>query len=207
MANIPFNTLYDQVVPYLPGAEPGIIDSNIRKALREFMKRSAMFREEFVFNATPGVSAYQLNATFGQVASILSVYAPSISDRALEVATELEQTPNYRGPLRWFTVVPQVINLIPAPDSAIEVRVNAIVQLRQTDTTYPEEILHNHGEAVAAGVLSIMMAMPGKPWTKTDSAKQYGRVFNSEIKSVRARIREGGQPNHSTFIAARRFGA
>ena len=30
MANLPFNTLYDQVVPYLPGAEPGIIDPRAR---------------------------------------------------------------------------------------------------------------------------------------------------------------------------------
>jgi hypothetical protein len=207
VANLPFNTLYDQVVPYLPGAEPGIIDSNIRKALREFMKRSAMFREEFVFNTTPGVHAYQLTPTQFQVASLLSAYAPSISTRALDVATEEMQTLNYRGPLRWYAIVPDVINLIPAPDDAIEIRANAILTLKQADTTYPEELLHHHGEAIAAGVLSIMMGMPGKPWTKTESAKQYGRVFNSEIKSVRARVRDGGQPNHSTFIAARSFGA
>lgn len=207
MANIPFSTLHDQVVPYLPGAELGIVNSNIRKALREFMKRSAMFRETFQFNTTAGVSSYQLNATFGQVASLLSVTSPDFP-RGMPVITEDQQIRRDAGsPRGWYTVIPQVLNIYPTPDAVYPVTADAIITLKQTDNDYPEELLANHGEAIAAGVLSIMMGMPGKPWTSTNSAKQYGRVFNSEIKTVRGRIREGGQPNHSTFTAARRFGA
>ncbi|MGU7895811.1 hypothetical protein, partial [Escherichia coli] len=74
MANVPFSRLYDQVLPYLPGAETAIVDSQIRKVLREFMKRTTICRQSFVITTVAGVSAYRLEPTFGQVSSVLHVW-------------------------------------------------------------------------------------------------------------------------------------
>ena len=56
------------------------------------------------------------------------------------------------------------------------------------------------------GTLSMMYGMAGKPWTSTKGAQEAGRGFSQEIKSIRGRLRDGGQPNQSTFSPLFKFG-
>ena len=53
---------------------------------------------------------------------------------------------------------------------------------------FPDEIFEEHGEAIAAGVISAMMLMPGKPWTQRESALTYGRTYGSAVRDTRGRM-------------------
>lgn len=211
MANVTFDKLYDQVLPYIPGAEKAIVDSQIRKALREFMKRTTLIRETFAFPTTDGAPNYQLTPSFGQVSSVLRVFLDNSDGVERELAPRGEDL-RYAGidngqPNSWWSTVPNLLSLYPTPNGIYTVSVIAVITLKQDDTTFPEELAANYGEIIGAGAISALMAMPGKPWTSSPGSQSAGRTFSDGIKTIRAGLRDGGQPNQSTFRGIARFGA
>lgn len=206
MANVPFSTLYDQLLPYLPAVERPLLDLQIRKVARDFYKRTTILRETFTFDTVAGVSDYALTPTYGEVSAIMAAwYATNI--QPLPVATEDRRPLSAQGqPRSWFAQVPNIITIYPTPDAVYPMTVNAAVRPSNLTTDLPEEITNQYMEELSAGVLAAMFGMPGKPWTQSQSAKDAGRMYAGAVKTIRATIREGGQPNQSTFIAARRFG-
>ena len=206
MANVAFSNLHDQVLPYLPGAEKGIVDFQIRKVVREFMKRTTIIRETFTFNTVGGASTYLLTPASPdfQVSSIIAVW---VDGKLVDPIPEDKRLRAASGPPKgWWTSIPHLLNIYPQPDAGYAVEVNAALSLTQTATLMPEELIAQYAEAIAAGTLATMMGMPGKPWTQSQSAKEAGRTFAGVIKTIRGNLRDGGQPNQSTFQAARRFG-
>lgn len=203
-----FESLYNLVLPYLPGAETPIVDLHIRRALRDFFKRTTVWRERFEFDTTPAISSYQLQPSTGTVAAVMNVH---VRGNYVHPVPEDKRDPfrDAAEPNGWFTLLPQVINMYPTPNVVVPVSVEAAITLPVEDTLriFPDEILEEHGEAVAAGVISGMMMMPGKPWTQRDAAGTYSRIFGSAIRDTRGKLRDGGQPNQSTFTPLYRFGA
>ena len=199
-----FNDLYDYTMPYLPGAEPGIIDFHIRRALREFFKRTSVWREVIEFTTTPGEATYQLQPTAGVVAAVMSVH---IDGHWRAAIPENKRDPYIAAglPTAWYSLLPQVITLYPQPAGTTGIRVEAALTLPLDDTarSFPDSVLEEHAEAIAAGVISAMMLMPGKPWTQREAGAMYGRIFGSAIRDTRGKLRDGGQPNQSTFHGPR----
>lgn len=206
MANVPFSALHELVLPYLPGADTPIIDSTIRKVVREWMKRTTCIRQTFAFNTVAGVSDYQLNPTTGLVSSIMAVWQDPASDPLGVAYEDMRRNALAARPTHWWETIPGVVKLYPTPDAVYPITVNAVITLSHSDTVMPEELVAAYGEELTSGVLSMMMSMPGKPWTQSRAAVDMGRVFNGAIKTARGKIRDGGQPNSSTFTAARKFG-
>lgn len=207
MANVPFSTLYDKILPYLPGAETPIVDNQMRKVLREFMTRTTMVRESFALTTTAGVSTYRLQPVYGQVCGILRVW-PDGRHPPLPPVNEASAYPRENAkPVAWFAHIPDVISLYPTPDAAYTFYIDAATTATQDATEFPEELAHHYGEVIAAGVLAAMMSMPGKPWTQGDAAKSAARMYGGQLRELRARVREGGQPNNATFRGVVKFGA
>jgi hypothetical protein len=206
VALVTFNTLYDQVLPYLPGIETPIVDSQIRKVLREFMQRTTLCRETFAFSTSAANATYLLTPSYGQVSSLLEV---RYNDRRIPVAPEDRRDAGISAgePVAWYSPVPNLITIYPAPDTEYTIEVDAVLTLQQNDVLFPDELFNHYAESLAAGVLAITMSMPGKPWSQRQAAAEYGRVYAGKIREIRGRLRDGGQPNASTFIAARKFGA
>lgn len=201
----PFSDLYDFVLPYLPGAEIPLVDASIRKAARDFLRRTTLKREEFAFPTVPGVSQYQLNGLSGQVSSVMWVREEG-QEGLLPVATEDYRRQNGRR-TAWWSPTPTVLALYPTPEKVVEMRLEAAVTLPLDATDLPDNLLDTYAEVLASGVLSMMYAMPGKPWTSRDAAVVAGRAYSQEIKTIRGRLRDGGQSNQSTFSPTFKFGA
>lgn len=201
-----FDDLYDFVLPYLPGAEPGVVDLHINRALREFLTRTTVWREVFEFTTAAAASTYQLEPTQGRVSSILSVEIDGTPARVLP--EERRGNPAPGRATHWYGLVPSLLNLYPTPAGEQAVRVEAALTLPLDGSVreFPTEVFQEHGESLAAGAIASMMQMPGKPWSQRDAAVTYGRAFGSAIRDTRAKLRDGGQPNQSTFRGPR-FGA
>lgn len=199
-----FDDFYDHVLPYLPGAEKPIVDFHIRRAVREFLKRTTVWREVFSFNTMIDEATYQLNPTQGAVGTVMNV---SIDTRWARPLAENKRDP-YRSagkPDSWYSLLPSVITLFPKPNAEVPVLVEAAitVPLDSNDMFIPDNIMEEHAEAIAAGVISAMMLMPGKPWSQREAGAMYGRTFGSAIRETRGKLRDGGQPNQSTFRGPR----
>lgn len=207
MANLDsFNPL---VVPYLPGAEIGVLRLHARRVLREFLRRTTVWREQISF-PTVGTSAmYRFAPTSGEVASILRVYRAG-QQRPLPVATEIARSANVAEgePRAWHAALPQVVSLYPAPDGVYamvaEVALSIpIQQLAPDDDAFDEDVFAHHGEDIASGIIGYMMAMPGKPWTQVKMATTYLQRYENAMRALRARVRDGGQTNVSTLHGPR----
>lgn len=202
----PFSVLYDLLLPYLPGADKPIVDASIRKGVREFMKRTTLYRETFAFSTTPGIDRYELNGQTGQVSAVMHVYKAG-DPNPLPVATEEARRVLIARPqLAWWSPLPTVLAVFPSPTEAVALTVEAAVTLRQDAEEIPDGLFESYGEIVASGILSIMYTMPGKPWTSDKAAVVSARAFSQEIKTLRGRLRDGGQPNQTVFSPIARFG-
>lgn len=60
MATRPFSVVYDYVLPYVPGVEPRLVDSHIRMATREFLRRTLLWRKSIQIQTVPGEREYVL---------------------------------------------------------------------------------------------------------------------------------------------------
>lgn len=206
MPNVAFSALYDQVLPYLPGAELAILDLQVRKVARDFMARTTIVREEFDFTTVAGTPSYRLTPVYGEVASIIDVRLQDANWPLPVVPEERRATRSPGQPQGWYAALNSMPVLYPTPDDAYNMRIIAAVRPSLATNDLPEDIVLEHAETLAAGILSAMYAMPGKPWTKTDVAAASGRAYSNSVKTIRSTLRDGGQPNVSTFVGARRFG-
>lgn len=199
----PFSALYDSVLPFLPGAQTPLVDATIRKAAREFLRRTTVAREHVVFTTGPE-EMYQLQPTAGVPASVLTVTVDGAHSPLPVVPEHVARagSPAVRG---WSSPMPHLIKLF-GIDAGALVDVELALTLSHDATAFPDGVFENYAEALALGTLSIMYSMPGKPWTSTESAKASARGFGNEIRTVRSKLRDGGQPNASTFSPSFKFG-
>lgn len=211
MADVPFSALYDNILPYLPGVETGVVDLQIRKALREFFKRTTLWRETFAFATVADQPLYQLLPATGTVHSIIGV---TVNDTPIGVVTE-EARPapaqilaqEAATPTGWYSTYPSLISLLPKPSVGHAITVEAVITLPLDSAvvTFPEEAFNQYGEELASGALAILMTMPNKPWTNEKASGIHAGKFVRTCISVRARLRDGGRPN-ATTARGPRFG-
>jgi hypothetical protein len=207
MSTVEFNVLYDQLLPYLPGAEIELVDFQIRKVMRDFLTRTTLLREPFTFTTVPGAATYRLTPGYGEVASVMEVRSP-YSVYPLPVVPEAKRAivPTPDMPRGWWTAIAPLLVLHPVPDAEYDIHVVAAVRPTNDADRLPEDITNQHEETLATGVLAAMYSMPGKPWTKKDDALALARAYNSSVKTIRSTLRDGGQPNASTVTPAYVFG-
>lgn len=204
-----FSALYDYILPYVPGCETPLVDVTIRRVLRDFYKRTTLWRETFTFATTAGQTLYQLIPSSGKVASILTVEINQQRIGSLPeekrpapaaVTAQDASTPN-----GWYSTYPALLSLNPKPTAGIPVVVEAAITLPLDIAvlTFSDDTFNEFGEEIGSGVVGAMMSMPGKPWTQPKAAGEYLGKYVRCVAAVRARLRDGGQPNASTLHAPR----
>lgn len=206
MTPAPLSILHDQLLPYLPAVEIPLLNAQIVKTARDFFKRTTILREQFVFATVAGVAEYRLTPAYGEVSAIMAIWPADDTNPLKVVAEDRRARAEAAQPRGWFAMLPDTPSFYPTPDAAYNFTVNAAVRPRSDATTLPGEVVTQYLEEIAAGVLAVMYGMPGKPWTQSKSATEAGRMYAGAVKTIRATLRDGGQPNQSTFTAARRFG-
>ncbi len=211
MADVAFRVLYDHILPWLPMAETPIVDLHIRRVLREFYRRTTLWRQTFTFNTTTARS-YLLTPSAGVVLSILKV---SVDGRPISVLPEADRPSEAEiaeqeagTSTAWYALYSNTLALNPSPVAGIPVSVEAALTLSLDNAvqSFAEETYNEYCEHIAAGVIGEMMLMPGKPWTQEKAAGQYTGRFVRKCLEIRSRLRDGGQPNVST-LRGPKFGA
>lgn len=209
MANLPFLDLYDHVIPYLPGAEEGIVDLHIRKMLKDFFRRTTAWREVIRVEILPDTQQYLLVPAnpIARVSSVLRVGSGAGMRTLPALPEHARPAPGYAGMgHRGWQVQNLPYIVLNTGDAHADVLCALTLTIEPGVMEFPDWVLNNHAEIVASGVVASMMAMPGKPWTQFEMANVYFQRFVNGVLGLRAELRDGGQPNAST-ITGPRFGA
>lgn len=194
-------------IPYLPGAEVGVIDLHARRCLREFFMRTTVWRQSVDFTTSAGNSDYRITMPTGQdVASILNVLRDPETGgekKPLGKTTEVQRTSPHPPamPRGWYYSLPQVVSVWPVPDGVYNLTAELAITLPilyDGEDTFPDDVFATYGEDIAAGIIGYMMGMPGKPWTQVQAGGGYVNRYENRIKTLRGKIRDGGSPNVST---------
>lgn len=221
MAN--FSVLYDWVLPELPGCDLPIVNFHIRKVVRQFLKRTTLWREDVAIVLVPGQSLYPVTPIVPGVTPSdsdtdvgvpLGILTCTVNNQVINPITE--QTRPADGilvqpcqPNAFFQFTPDYVTFYPVPDNAATytalLHIYKTIPLTAADQSMPDAIYSHYVEAIANGVKSSLMGMPKKPWSNIEMALTYNKMFADSTLALRDRFRSGGVRN-ATRITFPRFG-
>lgn len=215
MGDLAFNTLYDYVLPYLRGVTTPLVDNEIRRVVRQFLRKSTLLRESLSLNLTAGNNVLTLTPTAPtpptlEVAGVLQVAVNAGYANGGTTFNEIRQAPEDdvqrlalqtdEAPPRAFRYFPMsTLLLYPSPDAAypVHVLVYETLTLDTANTTFPD-VCAPYLDTIARGVIAECMMMPNKPFSEPQSAILYQRLYGDRVLALREELRQGGSAGVAT---------
>lgn len=168
-----WSTLFPRTVAFAPECPLFLVEDAVRKAGREFCRRSNVWREQNVTMATTvlGQSAY----TFAPPANaeLNKLHAAWIGEEELDIATPGEEDDD--APTKSSATYkigldsPTRLSIRPTPDAAGALVVGTVSYLPSVASTgLPSLIVERWLEELAAGAASFLVAQPEKPWSRPE---------------------------------------
>jgi len=203
-----FKDLYDHVLPSVRGVDSPLVDYHIRRVLRDFLKKTTVWRETLPLLLTAGKTDYRLTpAASGQVGGVLRVYnrATGLPLHNRDEGCVVNGVVDAGAPDQWWQVYPSLIsfNRPPSESQQLDVEAYKVVTLDPADDYFPDDVYENFVEIISNGVMSALQMMPAKPWTDTTMATVNNALYKKATYALRAKIRGGGAGNHSRVQAPR----
>lgn len=108
-------------------------------------------------------------------------------------------------PNSWYSPSARVVHLYPTPDAEYEVVVDVVCALTMFphNPVMPEFLFVDYREVIADGVVASLKMLGNKPWFDPEGAAIFGRRFASAVNGLRAKLRDGNQPNASVMRGPR----
>lgn len=181
---------YDHLLPELPGCTTAMVDLHLRAMVRDFCKRTSVWRQDLAaINLVANQASYTLVTPADS--EVVRVTALKAASELLWVDTDRQtdgDEPKYqRGepPFTQSTDLSQITLITDeVPAASLAGGLVVTVALRPTDTaaTLPDFLLTEYLEAIRLGTLSRLMRMGGKkPWSDRVLAADYDTRFNALV--------------------------
>ena len=204
-----YTTLYDDVVPELPGAELGMVLHQIKRTCNDFYERTLYSRE-----VLPGINVVANTATYTvapsdaanfEVGKILEVRLVSAASSNATPYKMLARTPEQldidmpdwdasTGAPKFYAqrAIDQVtLAYIPASASLAGLIVTIAKLPLYAGVGIDDAIYEKFSEALGYGVKGRMMRMPKKPWSNPTLATNYLAMFDNEVAGASAIAAKG----------------
>lgn len=191
-----YSTLFDDVLPELPGADPAIVLHQIKRTVNDFYERSLFSRERIVANLVAGVATYVVGSStptdfdVGKVLDVRLNTGSSAGPQKMQPRTPQQldiEMPNWdtqTGVPRYYTqsAIDTIVLVLIPNTSYVGGLIITISKLpTYAGIGYDDAVAEKFNEALGAGVKSRMMRMPKKPWSNPQLASQYGAFFDAEV--------------------------
>ena len=221
MATPNIDSLFPLLLPELPECPLDTVRLAVRRAGREFCRQSTAWRlllDPIAVTLDPvaldrGLSEYLMPVPeHTQVVIVCNVYAPvgELIGKSLDqLAFVLPEFRSAVGYPRFFNSLDyKNVRLYPTPveqcvGQAYVVRAALMPTLAMPDL--PEELATRYEEALAAGTLARLLAIPDRPWSKPgEAAKQQMDFDKAAVKARMAMEHERVRGNIT--VKSREFG-
>lgn len=214
------DAFFPYVLPQVPGASDPLVQQAIRSAAIDFCTRTDLIQRITTPDATINVMDYTItpptDMTLTRVLSVswsgrvLSPEAPSIiqQDVVLRNATVGTTSPYIGDPQYFFQKSPSDsgFSLYPVPQSTLVtgLTVKASYAPANTATTVDDVLFSDWVEAIAAGAIAQLAAMPGQPFSSVAAAQVYGVAYRGAIAQAKRQVNSGKLPS-SLRVMPQRF--
>lgn len=188
MATAEFSTLMREVLPLCPGLPQPMGINAIRNAAIEYFKDTFAWQDTIALSGVPASSfPYPLVHADGAVSKVLWVRIGKVlPPTTLAALTEFYSNTDPAAltaaqPEAYYLPSPKALQVHPAPEAGSEVSGSVRVSLTPslTATAVDEQLLSDAYEAISAGALSRLLAMPSVPWSNPGLAGFYTSVFRA----------------------------
>jgi hypothetical protein len=189
MPTTQFDRILDNTKLHLPGALEEVVKVELFNVLDEFFKESTVWREDIDFTLEAGVTEYAISADSSNSARIHSL---------IKVVDEFDR------PYRMTMDEPGVLNLITEVSSDTDVVATVIITTGEPLDSddfplVPDWITEKYFQVLIDGLLSRLMASPGKPYFNERLSVLHMRKFSSGKALAK------GFANRSNLFGAQRW--
>lgn len=208
-----FTTLANDVALDAQECPIPVIESALRRAVREFCEKTGLWAEDLAALALLADTAeYTLIAPEGaelvrvEKARYAGVPLTVYSEAEMDAARTAWRDDTGAGLYALVSLSRAVVRAYPVPsvDDANAVVVRAALKPDRSATTCHDDV-EAWAEGVIAGALFYLKKMPGKPWTDREVAREYQHDFNEAIGDAMASVLRG-HSSRSLQVKPRSFG-
>lgn len=189
-----FEDLLPEVLPNVNGCPSFTATDHIRRAAREFCRRTHVWQAQLApFDTVANTDGYAL--TLPTASSVVRLFRVDVGDESGVDLTDEEDAlarvaAGEQGAFAWLSGSQLKIN--PVPSSVVPVTVLVSLKPTAAAETWPDDLAENHREALIAGALSTLFLMPKTDWSDNTLAAANTNLFEVKV-SRSARNRSKGR--------------
>ena len=194
---VAYTTLYDEVLPDVPGVPQNVALNAIRNAVIEFCEKTRIWVvDQAAITGTINIAVYPFVPLAGTVVAGVVVGSAKYNGQRIEPTTQSELSDNN---VLWSTRTGQPRHflqentkefiLTPMPSATLVNAITMKVALKPTraSTTVADWIVEMYREELAHGAKGKMFSMQKKPWSSADLAGYHTGRFDDAIAKARIR--------------------
>ncbi len=200
MAMRPLSRFINHVLPHASGIPRSMVIDEVRNAIIRLCEDSAIYRVDIPpADIQIGVDDYTIVPPTDTRVTTFVAFQYNGSPLSGYTEEELDQLDyNWRlgktgTPTAYTMLAPDRFKLNRIPEETIVDGMKIRIALKPTETTQEvDEVFYDDWQQAAiSGALQNLLAMPKKPWTNAQLAKENGATFNGEVQRARSRATKG----------------
>jgi len=199
----PIDDLLPEIVPECPGVPDPLATLAVRRAAREFCRRSTWWRESLAaIDTVAGTASYTL-APASAESMIVSVVDPVMHVKE-PVYRKTRRWLGENAGLNWDTNTGEIadyylmtdektLRLVPIPTVAQTggLEVTVVLQPTPTATNLDTDLYNQWYEAIAYGAKAYLQVQTDKPWSSPQDARVNAGLFEDKIHEAFSRVTAG----------------
>jgi hypothetical protein len=191
---VPWSEFYDEVLPYIRGVPKRLANQKIIQAAIDFCADTRIWQAD---HAPITLEANKHTYTFAPdgASRVVRIERAWVQAREIFPKSENELSSMYHD---WNTALAarpswylqeslEAIRLVPIPDQTMvdALVMKASLKPARNATGIDAAIWERHVTDIANGALSLLFAMPDKPWTNGDFSQHFAQVFEQAKDNAR----------------------
>jgi hypothetical protein len=188
----PITQWVEDVLAQVSGALSSAVEMEVKHTLRDFFIRSRSWRQEIgPYSVVAGRPKVYLNPV-DEGTRALQVYGVRLEQTSLMPRPRLWSNDSIRTatgrPTGYFTEEPDVVDLIPTPDTGYPRSLYVLAALCPIDEaqTMPEYFAVHYYDAIMSGALHRMFRQARRPYYNADLSVFHQRAYRAGVQKARA---------------------
>jgi hypothetical protein len=177
------------ILPYAQGCADPLLEQKIKDTIDDFCQESGIWQKDLSISVTEDDTAYTLSPPAG---------TQIVRGLRLKRSDEAEVTGFIYDPMN------DQLLLDSKPGSDATWTLTVALKPKKNDTAiYKDALIDDYGDIIASGVLSLLMMMPGQPFSNPEMANVYSNFYLTGRKKAKIQANKLLNKSQSLWVQPR----